>query len=285
MSSAIVASAWVPVRAEPSHRAELTSQWLCGERLDVREEKSDWLFCRGPDGYEGWSPHGSMLRLGDADADDWESRAKGYSLGTSILERPSEDRVGRTLTVPNHLPWGARVRVLEGGELGLPGGIRARATDPARVVSESARAAMFPLEAGSVADVARRWLGAPYLWGGRMRSGVDCSGFVQAVFAVHGVTLPRDSADQARFASRPTEPSDTLTGTEPADLLFFAPEGHGITHVAIVLDTLDEGQRIRTVHAADFAGCVSEYDLTEEPSRLRESLVACARPLLSDSSS
>src|SRR5205823_11360540 len=75
---------------------------------------------------------------------------------------------------------------------------------------------------------ARRFLGAPYQWGGVTPWGVDCSGLVQTTFAARGLVLPRDSAQQA------TAGDEVATAALGAgDLLFFRGEsGNGITHVA-----------------------------------------------------
>jgi gamma-D-glutamyl-L-lysine dipeptidyl-peptidase len=73
------------------------------------------------------------------------------------------------------------------------------------------------------------FVGTPYQWGGITPCGADCSGFVQTVFAVHGIALPRDAYQQALEG----QPCD---GDQAGDLLFFSEREDGrITHVAIAL--------------------------------------------------
>jgi cell wall-associated NlpC family hydrolase len=75
---------------------------------------------------------------------------------------------------------------------------------------------------------ALRFLGVPYVFGGTTASGFDCSGFVQHVFALLGVNLPR-TADAQYDAGRPA-----VGGPRPGDLVFFDTYG-GVSHVGIYL--------------------------------------------------
>lgn len=98
---------------------------------------------------------------------------------------------------------------------------------------------------------ARSLLGVPYAYGGKSRSGTDCSGFVLQVFAPLGLTLPRVSADQAQIGV-PVERGELQSG----DLVFFDTEGRGkVTHVGIVV----EGNSF--INANSFAGRVGLDDL------------------------
>ncbi|MBV8532093.1 MAG: C40 family peptidase [Candidatus Eremiobacteraeota bacterium] len=88
---------------------------------------------------------------------------------------------------------------------------------------------------------ALRFLGVPYVFGGTSSSGFDCSGFVQHVFAMLGIDLPR-TADAQFDAGRPAS-----GGPRPGDLVFFDTYG-GVSHVGIYLG------RGRFVHASSSRG-------------------------------
>ncbi|MFY9719969.1 MAG: C40 family peptidase, partial [Candidatus Cybelea sp.] len=75
---------------------------------------------------------------------------------------------------------------------------------------------------------ALRFLGVPYVFGGTSTSGFDCSGFVQHVFAMLGIGLPR-TADAQYDVGHPA-----VGGPKPGDLVFFDTYG-GVSHVGIYL--------------------------------------------------
>ncbi|MFO8183697.1 MAG: C40 family peptidase [Candidatus Aegiribacteria sp.] len=74
------------------------------------------------------------------------------------------------------------------------------------------------------------WMGTPYVYGGSSRSGVDCSGFTQAVFRSVEMDIPRTASLQAASAA-PVVPGDMRFG----DLIFFDTSGSGISHVGIYI--------------------------------------------------
>lgn len=83
---------------------------------------------------------------------------------------------------------------------------------------------------GSIVDTARSQIGVPYRYAGESpRNGFDCSGFVQWVYARHGIRLPRRTDDQLRVG-RPVSKSEL----RPGDLVFFMPSAKsGSLHVGI----------------------------------------------------
>lgn len=93
---------------------------------------------------------------------------------------------------------------------------------------------------------ALRFLGVPYVFGGTTSSGFDCSGFVQHVFAMLGMSLPR-TADLQYDVGRPT-----TGGPRAGDLVFFDTYG-GVSHVGIYL-----GQG-KFVHASSSHGVMVSH--------------------------
>ena len=79
-------------------------------------------------------------------------------------------------------------------------------------------------------QTALKYLGIPYVWGGYSFGGLDCSGFVKAVFASHGIGLPRVAREQAN-----TGASVGWTQLQPGDRLYFACKGGAIDHAGIYM--------------------------------------------------
>jgi cell wall-associated NlpC family hydrolase len=93
-------------------------------------------------------------------------------------------------------------------------------------------------DANSLLSTAKSWLGTPYVYGGTSRSGVDCSGFTQAVFASQGIDIGRDTTAQWQHGTLVGQQGNlqaTLQQAQPGDLLFYGAAGASgpNAHVAI----------------------------------------------------
>ena len=78
-----------------------------------------------------------------------------------------------------------------------------------------------PSHGGSVVDIAMRYLGVPYVWGGASPSGFDCSGLIMYVYAQVGVSLPHNAAMMYGYGS-----PVSISELQPGDLVFFSGLGH-----------------------------------------------------------
>jgi cell wall-associated NlpC family hydrolase len=105
----------------------------------------------------------------------------------------------------------------------------------------------------SISSTALSLRGAPYRDGGETPKGFDCSGFVQYVFAQHGVSVPRDVRRQFQVGTR-VDP----TILEPGDLVFFTTVAPGASHVGISVG----GDQF--VHAPSGSGAVRVDNLSAQ---------------------
>ena len=253
---AVVSAAVAPMLAGPSIRSTQVSQAVLGSRLIVFRRDGRWLQCRGSDGYIGWIHAGYVALMDEGMARAWELGADGdlwVALDAAVALDSGDVMV--------RLPWGARVVREQDGIVRLPDGRTGHARG--EMVPLGARGLGFPLDVEAVCDSAAKWLGVPYLWGGVTMGGVDCSGFVQALYRMHGCVIPRDSDQQSR-AGEPVECGESFENLRAGDLLFFAEDGTRCTHVAMSTG----GSQI--IHSSLGNGGVARNDMAGRRSYERE---------------
>ncbi|HEX8232376.1 MAG TPA: C40 family peptidase [Caulobacteraceae bacterium] len=204
-----------PIREAPSAEAVQQDQLLFGERFEVLETRDGWAWGQAArDGYVGY------VR---AEALDGELAAPTHrvsAIRTLGFERPDKK-------APVMLPLSINSLVTAEREAG--GWVE---TSGAGWVFAGHLAPVGGFERDPAA-VAERFLGAPYLWGGREITGVDCSGLVQQALLACGRGCPRDADQQAAALGREIGESELRRG----DLVFWPG------HVAMMLD------EARAVHA------------------------------------
>ncbi len=208
-----VIRAAVPLRRTPRPDASLDTELLFGEQVMVYETDRDWAWVQAVrDGYVGYVPADALT------ADVRAATHKVSAIGTFVY--PAADiKAPATL----HLSLGSELMVVEshGPLLKLN---RDAGFVVARHLAEIARAAP------DFVDVAERFIGVPYLWGGRTRLGLDCSGLVQIALQSAGRTCPRDSdMQQAEVGALVLVPAD-LEGLERGDLVCWPG------HIGIMID-------------------------------------------------
>lgn len=96
--------------------------------------------------------------------------------------------------------------------------------------SEASRYAVDRTKAQRVIDIARQYIGTPYVYGGMSPSGFDCSGFTKYCFSQIGVTLNRTAASQTSHGVYVSK-AELI----PGDLVFFVTNNYNISHVGIYI--------------------------------------------------
>lgn len=195
-----------PIRAENSDKAEIVTEILFGESADILEVNKNWTKIKMHyDGYEGWMDTKQIKHV----TDEHLANRKVTLITENFSSVMTND--GRTL-------------LSMGSEVEYPAVASSRSHDLRE----------------SIALTAKEFRNVPYLWGGKSFFAVDCSGFVQLVFKIHNIKLPRDTYQQAEIG----EVLSFVEESQPGDLAFFENSEGKIIHVGIML----ENQKI--IHAS-----------------------------------
>jgi len=232
-----VIDAQAPVRQEPALDAPLVSEALLGERVTVYEFNDEgWAWGQlADDGYVGWLPANALLAPREAPTH------KVRALRTLVFPGPS-------IKLPPVVmpPLGAKLAVTREQDR--------FAVSPLGFVPTGHLTPLDHRETDFVA-VAERFVGTPYLWGGKTNYGLDCSGLVQVALTACGNPCPRDSDMQERALGTPIDIHSIRRG----DLVFWKG------HVAIVRD------QATCVHANAFHMAVAIEPIAETIARISAS--------------
>lgn len=199
-----IAAGTAPVRREPRPDAPLDTEALFGEAVTVYDEDEGWAWAQlAGDAYVGYLPVTALLPPGPPATHRVAALRTFLFPGPSIKLPPAEVlSLGATVAVAS--VEGALARLATGGFVPVRhlGGLEAAEPD--------------------FVAVAERFLGVPYLWGGKTALGLDCSGLVQVSLAAAGIAAPRDS-DMQEAALGTAVPPDAA-GFRRGDLLYW--KGH-----------------------------------------------------------
>lgn len=243
----VCGNVFVPLRSGPSHKSEMLSQVLFGEKYRIIESIGHWykivtLF----DDYTGW------IDINHIQHSETEGESKGMVLNRPLLcHREDKTRLVLEAGCEIYEPDFEQKTFNSGKD---------------RFTAAPDFNSLYLTVNESLTDTAMKFINSPYIWGGRIPSGIDCSGFVQLVYKIHNISIPRDSRQQAEFGSGISFIDESV----PGDLVFFDDDRGRISHVGMILSqglVIHASGRVR-IDTIDHQG-IYKNEISEYSHRLR----------------
>ncbi|MBC8321448.1 MAG: C40 family peptidase [Bacteroidetes bacterium] len=208
----------VAVRNLPSDQSEMINQLIFGDLLIINDVKDQWYLINTlHDMYEGWV---DIKQITPIEKHQFEKLKNNKPVFLSDIYAKATSQKGKSinLVLGSRLPnYKNNTITISDGEYLIEGNIQPKILMPT---------------GQNIANIAMKYLGTPYLWGGRSPFGIDCSGFTQLVFSMIGIPLGRDTQLQVELGETINFINEANTG----DLAFFDNKDERVTHVGIILN-------------------------------------------------
>jgi cell wall-associated NlpC family hydrolase len=243
--------------SKPSKDADVVSQAIYGSNVTLVVARGEWSRIETADHYQGWVLSRSLrLVLTGAGYARTRESVQVASLAANLYREPDVTRHKPVLSIP----FESRLEVsTQSTAKTHEGWLQVRLPDmrTAWVQSSDVVSDTKPLTVPESIELAKRFLGVPYLWGGTSSFGYDCSGFTQMLMRSRGIIMPRDADQQAAWSGVVEVDRKDL---QPGDLLFFGSSPKEITHTGMYVG---DGQFIHDTTNVHPAVQISRLD--DEP--------------------
>ena len=196
----------IPVRKSPVSKSEMVTQLLYGEIFTIINFEEKWSeICNTHDNYTGWI-NNTQIRF--IERSTYNSLKKNKAIYSLDINGSVTNKKGIKFSIPlgSVVSSCLLLNTIFHGKKGI-------------------------LIKSKIIKAAKLFLESPYLWGGRITSGIDCSGFSQLIYRICGLEIDRDARQQALQGKKIDS-----SKINPGNLAFFGNSIKEITHVGIMLN-------------------------------------------------
>jgi len=227
-TQAVVATPVANMYSAASIDADVVSQAIYASQVAVIEQKDGFTHVRTPDAYSGWIRDQELVL--QSTASTRPALAEVRSLSANLYREPDVTKHAPVLTVP----FETQLEIIPQPEPESRDYLHVRLLDrhDAWIDRGDVELNPHPLTIPESIELAKRFLGITYTWGGRSSFGYDCSGFTQMLIRSRGITMPRDADLQAAWSGVVPVERKRL---RPGDLLFFGASSDKITHTGMFI--------------------------------------------------
>jgi cell wall-associated NlpC family hydrolase len=217
----------------------VVSQAIYGSNVTLLVARGEWSRIQTADHYKGWVPSRQLriILTGDGYGTSGPT-VQVESLFANIYEEPDITKHKPVITVPFETKLELTPETTGDSkkmDKAAPEGwlqVRLPVMRNAWIQTGDVVSDPKKLSIPESIELAKRFLGIPYLWGGRSSFGFDCSGFTQMLLRARGFNMPRDADQQAAWAGVAAIDRKDL---QPGDLLFFGSSPKEITHTGMYI--------------------------------------------------
>ena len=227
---AVVARPVVNMYRNATDASDVVSQALYGTGVLTFENSPGWFHIHTADGYTGWVQAADLKMLNGSAYAPKGDAVRVRAISANVYREPDVSAHAPVL----QLPWESLLEPAPHGAKNTERWFAVRLVDGQMgwVQRGDISDDFTPVSMGDMLELAHRFIGTTYTWGGVSSFGFDCSGFTQMLERQRGVEMPRDADVQASWGGVIAVERKDL---QPGDLLYFGSSPSKITHTGMYL--------------------------------------------------